>query len=133
MNASNKRRLFAEMEAAYDETRRHLDLIERQIERRATRMTVSARVRDQPFARGSASWSPADERLFRDHVEALAFQRRREIDALSRKLTRQERAIATFPMTPGCNDPGLGPHGTGHEPQSETISTTTDHSARGSR
>lgn len=34
--------------------------------------------------------------LFRFHVEAIAFERRAEIEALARKLERQDRAIATF-------------------------------------
>ncbi|WP_269902901.1 hypothetical protein [Xanthobacter dioxanivorans] len=33
--------------------------------------------------RHQAGWTPADERLFREHVDHLTFERRGEIEALS--------------------------------------------------
>ncbi len=96
MTAIDELVLLSRMEAARRQTRAHLDLVERQIEGRAERMTTTARVNSRRSGRLRSIWTPADVRLFRQHVECLGFERRAEIDALSRKLARQERAIAAF-------------------------------------
>ena len=85
--------LLARMEAACRETRRHLGLIERQIARRAESRTITERRKARCHGRGRSTWTPVDERLFREHADRLAFERRGEIEALSRKLARQEQAI----------------------------------------
>jgi hypothetical protein len=41
-------------------------------------------------------WTPADERLFQSHLHAFEFRRRGEIEALSRKLVRQDAAITVL-------------------------------------
>jgi hypothetical protein len=89
------RALLARMEKTLLETSRHLGLIERQIEARAERMTITSRTKRRQSGRASSRWTRADERAFRENIAALALTRRAEIDALARKLTRQESAIAT--------------------------------------
>ena len=96
MTTANDFMLLSRMEAARRQTRTHLDLVERQIEGRAERSTITARVKGRPFGRDGAAWTPGDERLFHEHLERLVFARRSEIEVLSRKLARQDRAIATL-------------------------------------
>ena len=100
-----QRARLARMEAARAETERHLAVIERQIEARAERMTTSTRVKARQFGRGAATWSRADERDFQANVAALRFERRGEIEALTRKLARQAGAIAAFRVRHRINKP----------------------------
>lgn len=95
MMASTRSNLIGRMEAAHWKTRAHLERIERQISARAERMTTTARTKASSRTRGGSRWTRADEVMFRAYVEQLSFERHREIDALSRKLSRQERAILT--------------------------------------
>ncbi|WXC84856.1 hypothetical protein WDK88_45460 (plasmid) [Bradyrhizobium septentrionale] len=90
------RRLLTRMEAAQAETQRHLGVIERQIAARAERLTITDRAKRRQHGRSASSWTNADERLFQQHVAELALARRGEIDSLTRKLDRQETAIAEF-------------------------------------
>jgi hypothetical protein len=86
--------LLTRMEVAQAETQRHLGIIERQIAARAERLTITDRAKRRHHGRGASSWTNADERRFQAHVAKLTLARRGEIDALTRKLDRQERAIA---------------------------------------
>jgi hypothetical protein len=70
--------------------------IERQIASRAERLTATDRAKRRQHGRSASSWTNADERMFQQHVAELALTRRGEIDALTRKLDRQETAIAEF-------------------------------------
>jgi len=94
----NRLLLLRRMETARRQTKAHLDLIERQIAARAERMTISAQTQAKAKARshprGRARWTRSDEAFFREYHDLLSFERRGEIDALTRKLSRQERAIA---------------------------------------
>ncbi len=92
----DRRLLLACMETAQAETQRHLGVIERQIAARAERMTITDRAKRRPHGRSASSWANADKRLFQQHVAELALARRNEIDVLTRKLDRQETAIAEF-------------------------------------
>ena len=102
-----QQRLQAGMETAEGDTRRRLRIIERQIVSRAERMTVTECVKRRQPRRGASTWTRADERLFQQLVAELTLARRGEIDALTRKLERQELAIAELqsrqssPAAPG--------------------------------
>ena len=56
-------------------------------------MTTTAKAKARRHPRGGSCWTRSDEATFRACVDQLSFERRGEIEALSRKLTRQERAI----------------------------------------
>jgi hypothetical protein len=84
------------MEVAQAETQRHLGVIERQIAARAARLTITDRAKRRQHGRSASAWTSAEERLFQQHLAELALARRGEIDALTRKLDRQEMAIAAF-------------------------------------
>jgi hypothetical protein len=88
--------LLTRMEIAQAETQRHLGIIERQIAARAERLTITDRAKRRQNGRGASTWTSADERLFQEHVLELTLARRAEIDALTRKLDRQDKAIADF-------------------------------------
>jgi hypothetical protein len=96
MTAASPHNLLAQMEDARCQTSHHLDRVQRQIEGRAERLTVTekAKTSNRSHKRPSARWTRSDEMLFRSHVETLAFMRRGEIEVLVRKLERQDRAIA---------------------------------------
>jgi hypothetical protein len=87
----DRRLLLARMEVAQAETQRHLGVIERQI---AARREAHDHRPGRQHGRSASSWTNADERLFQQHVAELALARRGEVDALTRKLDRQEKAIA---------------------------------------
>ena len=56
-------------------------------------MTTTAKAKARRHPRGGSRWTRSDEAMFRACVDQLSFERSAEIDALSRKLTQQERAI----------------------------------------
>ncbi|WP_454858518.1 hypothetical protein [Rhizobium binxianense] len=94
---------LSRMVAGCRRSRAHLDLIERQIELRAMRMALTARVKNRPFRRSMPSWTRKDERRLQETIDRLRFERRGELDALSRRLARQEKAIAVaIPVDPSA-------------------------------
>lgn len=95
--------LLARMEVARRETRHHLDLIHRQIATRAERLAVTekAKARNRTHKRSGSRWTRSDEMLFQDHIDRLSFERRSELEALTRKLERQDRAITTLRLKLG--------------------------------
>ena len=93
------------MVSARAETERNLAIIENQIAARAERMTISARIKARQFGRGAATSTRTDERDFQANLAALHFERRGEIDALTRKLARQAGAIAAFRIRYRINEP----------------------------
>ncbi len=88
-------RLFR-MEEARRQTQHQLTMIERQITRRMTALIPQLQQRRTAYRRGK----PPDPRTFleryRSHLAAITAERQLEIDALSRKLARQDAAIAAF-------------------------------------
>lgn len=100
---SEQRATLARMERARAETERHLAIIERQIAGRAERIAMSAHVQTRRFGRATARWNPADERRYRETLATLRFERRAEIEALTRKLMPQASAIAAFRLRHGIN------------------------------
>lgn len=85
--------LIARMEAAHRENAQHLDLIFRQIGLRAERLTITEKAKSRSGRRTGLRWTRSDEQLYQHHVDRLTFERRGEIEALSRKLKRQETAL----------------------------------------
>jgi|GEM_PF-6188899 hypothetical protein len=89
--------LLARMEAARRQTRHHLDLVYRQIEARAERITTTQRVRAvRSYGRSRSRWTRSREALLRLNLERLEFERRGEIEPLIRTLARQEATISAF-------------------------------------
>lgn len=97
MTLSPKRRteLFR-MEEARRQTQRQLDMIDRQIIRRMTVLIPHLQPRQSGYRRGRAPDARAFLERYRSHLAALTAERQPEIDALARKLARQDLAIARF-------------------------------------
>jgi hypothetical protein len=93
MTSVTSRVLIARMEAAHRQSVQHLDLICRQIARRAERLTIAEKSKSRSGKRTGSRWTRSDEQLYQHHVDRLTFERRSEIEALSRKLKRQEVAL----------------------------------------
>ena len=93
--------LLFRMEEARRQTQRQLDMIDRQITRRMTALIPTPQPRRTSYQRGK----PPDPRAFleryRSNLAALTAERQPEIDALSRKLVRQDRAIAALSQRHG--------------------------------
>lgn len=89
-------RELSRMQEARRQTQRQLDIVERQIIRRMTAEIPGLLPRRTAYRRGK----PPDPRAFleryRSQLAALTTERQPEIDALSRKLARQDQAIAVF-------------------------------------
>lgn len=105
MSVSGGISLLSRMEAAHRQTKAHLERIERQILARAERMTTTAKAKARRHPRGGSRWTRSDETMFRACVDQLSFERRGEIDALNRKLSRQERAITAVMAKTISNGP----------------------------
>lgn len=104
---SEQQARLARMEAARAETENRLAIVQRQIQGRAERMTVTtqAKYRQCRHRRSNSMWTRTDERIFRENLAAIRFERRWEIDALSRKVARQTGAIAAFRVRHRINEP----------------------------
>lgn len=85
--------LIVQMETAHRQNAQHLDLICQQIARRAERLTIAEKAKSRSGRRTGSRRTRADEQLYQHHVDRLTFERRGEIEALSRKLKRQEMAL----------------------------------------
>lgn len=105
MSVSGGISLLSRMEAAHRQTKAHLERIERQISARAERMTTTAKAKARRHPRGGSRWTRSDEAMFRACVDQLSFERRGKIDALNRKLFRQERAITAVRAKTFSNGP----------------------------
>lgn len=84
---------LSRMEEARRQIQRQLELIDRQIIRRATALVPQQR-RRQSLQRGETSGARMVLERYRVTLAALTAERQPEIDALSRKFARQDRAIA---------------------------------------
>ncbi|PJR12787.1 hypothetical protein [Sinorhizobium meliloti] len=93
------------MEEACRANCRHLKFIDRQIRAEAERMTISNRNKVRQFGRHASTWTNADERHYRDCIDAAFEARRTEVDALRRKIERQATAINRLRARLGINEP----------------------------
>ncbi|MGE8106852.1 hypothetical protein ACQKP1_24500 [Allorhizobium sp. NPDC080224] len=84
------------MEDACRQTRHQLDMIERQIIRKMTALIPSLGRRRTTYRRGKPPEPEAFLTRYRCNLAAITAERQPEIDALSRKLARQEAAIASL-------------------------------------
>jgi hypothetical protein len=64
---SSRRPLLERMEISLLETSRHLGLIQRQIEARAERMTITSRTKRRQSRRGTSTWTRAGAHIPRKH------------------------------------------------------------------
>jgi hypothetical protein len=84
------------MEEARRQTQRQLDMVDRQIMRRMATLIPGLLPRRTHYRRGKAPDASAFLERYRSRLAALTAERQPEIDALSRKLARQDQAITGF-------------------------------------
>ncbi|MCW0001810.1 hypothetical protein OE766_26705 [Pararhizobium sp. YC-54] len=101
------------MQAARRQTQHQLDVIDRQITRKMTALIPLIGRRHQGYRRGKAQPLDAFLERYRANLEVLTAERQPEVDALTRKLARQDAAIAGLPTRQG---PSLGPASVGAGP-----------------
>ena len=92
--ASELRRQLSRMEEAQRQTQRQLGMVDRQITRRMTALIPGLLPRRTRYRHGKATDPGAFLERYRSQLAVLTAERQPEIDALSRKLARQEQAIA---------------------------------------
>jgi hypothetical protein len=90
------RRELSRMKEARRQIQRQLDIVDRQITRRMTALIPDLLPRRTHYRRGKAPDPAAFLERYRSQLAALTAVRQPEIDALSRKLARQDEAIASF-------------------------------------
>lgn len=84
------------MEEARRQIQRQLDQIDRRITRRITALIPKLQPKRTGYRHGRSPDPTAFLERYRASLAALTAERQPEIDALSRKLARQDRAIAAF-------------------------------------
>jgi chromosome segregation ATPase len=87
---------LSSMEEARRQIQRQLDMIDRQITRRMTALIPQLQPRRTSYRRGKPPDPSAFLERYRSNLAAITAERQPEIDALSRKLARQDHAIAAF-------------------------------------
>ena len=97
---------LARMEEARRQIQRQLDMIERQITRRMTALIPQLQPRRAAYRRGKPPDPSAFLERYRSNLAAITAERQPEIDALSRKLARQDRAILKFRERYGAQTSG---------------------------
>ncbi|MDF2119227.1 hypothetical protein PY365_27030 [Roseiarcaceae bacterium H3SJ34-1] len=94
------------MEEARRQTQRQLDMIDRQIIRRMTALIPQLGRKRSGYHRGKAPDPSAFLERYRSNLAAITAERQPEVDALSRKLARQDAAIealrARYAPASGC-------------------------------
>jgi hypothetical protein len=99
-----QRREFSRMEEARRQTQRQLNMVERQITRRMTALIPGLLPRRSHYRRDKPPDPGAFLASYRAQLAALTAERQPEIDALSRKLARQDQAIARLLCSHGEAD-----------------------------
>lgn len=92
----NRQAELRRMEDALRQTRHQLAMIERQITARMTAIIPRLVQRRSGYRRGRPREAKAFLARYRSNLAAITAERQPEIDALSRKLARQEAAIAAL-------------------------------------
>ncbi|MET4213877.1 hypothetical protein [Bradyrhizobium sp. LA2.1] len=102
---------LARMEEARRQIQRQLDLIDRQITRRMTAMIPQLKPKRTGYRRGKVPDPSAFLERYRSHLAAITAERQPEIDALSRKLARQDALIEAHCLRHGfARDRAAAPH-----------------------
>ncbi|MGA0564820.1 hypothetical protein ACO2RV_20420 [Ancylobacter sp. VNQ12] len=91
------------MEEARRQIQKQLEMIDRQITRHMTAMISQLKPKRTVFRRGDGLDPGGFLERYRSHLAAITAERQPEIDALSRKLARQDRAIEA--MRARCSPP----------------------------
>jgi hypothetical protein len=94
------------MEEAQRQTQRQLDMIDRQITRRMTALIPSLGRKQSGYRRGKPPDPGAFLERYRASLAALTAERQPEIDALARKLARQDQAIEALRQRLGIDRDG---------------------------
>nr|WP_271611290.1 hypothetical protein [Bradyrhizobium sp. CCBAU 21360] len=113
------------MQEARRQIQRQLDLIDRQITRRMTALIPQLKPKRAGYRRGRAPDPSAFLKRYRSLLAAITAERQSEIDALARKLARQDAAIAAYCVRNGlafdwpdargpCNRAGLAVRSRSH-------------------
>lgn len=87
---------LSRMEEARRQTQKQLQVIDRQITRRMTTMLPHLARRQVGYRRGKAPDGRTLLERYRANLAGLTAERQPEVDALTRKLARQDAAIAAF-------------------------------------
>lgn len=93
ISSRDRRARLFQMEEARRQTQHQLDIIDRQITRRMTALIPQIGRKRTGYRRGKPPDPSAFLERYRANLAAITAERQPEIDALSRKLARQERAI----------------------------------------
>ena len=101
--------LLRRMEEARRQTQRQLDMIDRQIIRRMTALIPQLGRKRVGYRRGKPADPSAFLERYRSNLAAITAERQPEIDALSRKLARQDAAIEALRERCGAGPCGLRP------------------------
>ncbi|MDI6028580.1 hypothetical protein QBK99_20585 [Corticibacterium sp. UT-5YL-CI-8] len=96
MPSPDRRARLFRMEEARRQIQRQLDMIDRQITRRMTTLIPQLHPRRTTYRRGKPPDPNAFLERYRAKLAAITAERQPEIDALTRKLARQESAIAVL-------------------------------------
>ncbi|UXS43110.1 hypothetical protein FY150_24955 (plasmid) [Agrobacterium tumefaciens] len=96
MSCPDRRAQLFRMEEARRQTQRQLDVIDRQIIRRMTALIPQLKPQRTGYRRGKAPDPGMFLERYRSNLAAITLERQHEIDALSRKLARQDVAIAAL-------------------------------------
>lgn len=98
---------LSRMEEARRQIQRQLDMIDRQITRRMTAVIPQLKPQHTCYRRGRRPNPSAFLERYRANLAAITAERQPEIDALSRKLARQDAAIAAFCQRHGLTQGSL--------------------------
>ncbi len=92
----DRRAQLLRMEEARRQTQHQLDIIDRQIVRRMTALIPTLKPKRAAYRGGKPPDAGAFLERYRANLAVITAERQPEIDALSRKLARQDRAIANL-------------------------------------